>query len=283
MITTTERLKNPTAPKQMQTILMSIGPDEATRWLELNIRNRTLDNKYVNYLASEMKAGRWKSTHQGIAFDVNGVLQDGQHRLWAIVMSGCFVEMNVTFNLPEKCIEDIDGGKKRMVHERMTLSGRIKGGVNKDQLAALRAMIRGLGPNSRMTFNTEMVQFARHKQVVDFAIGNLTTNRVKGVGSSITRGVVARAWYSVDMEKLRRFCEVLRTGMAVNPAEATIILLRDYLSGRKESNAIDEIREQYGKVERTLAAFLTDIALSSIRPSLKELFPLAGEEEAKAA
>jgi len=53
-----------------------------------------------------MKAGRWKLTHVGIAFDINNVLQDGQHRLWAVVFSGRTVEMSVTFNTPADCIPE---------------------------------------------------------------------------------------------------------------------------------------------------------------------------------
>ena len=68
----------------IQSTLMDIGPDIASQWLEGNVRNRRIDQKHVNCLAQEMAAGRWMMTHQGIAFDANGTLIDGQHRLWAI-------------------------------------------------------------------------------------------------------------------------------------------------------------------------------------------------------
>ena len=46
-----------------------------------------LTANYDPWIARDMKAGHWRLTHQGIAFDPAGVLIDGQHRLWAIVES----------------------------------------------------------------------------------------------------------------------------------------------------------------------------------------------------
>jgi len=265
----------------MYTVVMQIGPDQAIKWLERNTRNRTLDEKHVQSLAAEMKAGRWKLTHVGIAFDVNDVLQDGQHRLWAVVLSGCTVGMNVTFNTPEDCIEYVGGGKQRMAYERMNLSGRFEGGVNRNHLSALRGMLLGLAKPQLVPFCREMDLMARHKPAIDFAVQHLTTNRVKGVGSSATRAVVARAWYSSDLEKLRRFCEVLRTGMRGGDDESVIILLRDYLAKCDARDGLGRFRDQYGKVERALHAYLAGKVLSVLRPCTAEMFPLPEEPAGK--
>jgi len=264
---------------KMYTVIMLVGPEQAIKWLEANTRNRPLDQKHVDYLGAEMKAGRWKLTHVGIAFDINGVLQDGQHRLWAIVLSGCTVEMNVTFNTAEDCIEYVGGEKKRMAHERMNLSGRYAGGVSKNHLAALRALLLGMNTPRTVPFCHEMDLMARHKPAIDFAVEHLTTNRVKGVGSSVTRAVVARAWYSADLEKLRRFCEVLRTGMRCSDDENVIILLRDCLANCDRRDSLGEFRDQYGKVERALSAFLAGRSLSVLRPCQAEMYPLPEEQE----
>lgn len=264
----------------MQTMVRRITPDLAVRWLERNTRNRPLDQKHVDFLVSEIKGGRWKLTHIGIAFDVNGVLQDGQHRLWAVVLSGCSVEMNVTINTDENSIEYIGGEKKRMAHERMNLSGRYPGGVNRNHLATLRTMLQSFQSPRTRPFSHEMDLMAQHKSAVDFAVEYLATNRVKGVSSAITRGVVARAWYSADLETLRRFCEVLRTGLCDGPQEKIIILLRDYLAGSKRREGLASFRDQYGRVEKALSAFLQGRMLSVIRPCQAEVFPLPEEVKA---
>lgn len=276
MIATAEIARKTT---KMYTVIMRVGPDQAVKWLERNTRNRPMDQKHVDYLVAEMKAGRWKLTHHGIAFDINDVLQDGQHRLWSIVLSGCTVEMSVTFNTPEDCIQYVDGGKKRMDHQRMHLSGRYEGGVGKNHLAALRAMVQGLEKPTTVPFCREMDLMARHKPAIDFAVEHLTTNRVKGVGSSVTRAVVARAWYSADLEMLRRFCEVLRTGMRSGDDESIIILLRDYLAGCDQREGLGHFRDQYGKVERVLNAYMNGRSMTVLRPCTAEMFPLPEQQE----
>lgn len=63
-----------------------VTPAMATKWLEEgNTHNRKVRDSVVMRYAADMKAGRWKQTHQGIAFNGDGTLLDGQHRLFAII------------------------------------------------------------------------------------------------------------------------------------------------------------------------------------------------------
>ena len=274
-----------TSVKEIHSTVIHVNPDQAFRWLEGNVKNRTINNKHVSRLAQEMKAGRWKLTHQGIAFDVNGTLQDGQHRLWAIVMSKCTVPMVVIFNVPTDAIEYVDCGKGRSVVDRMTLSGRFgSDGVSKEQLSTLRAMLGHFSNNAKnRPISTEMDQLVSHKDAIDFAIEHLWTTRVKGVGSGVTCAVVARAWYSADMEKLQRFCEVLRTGISRGEDEGVIILLRDYLNCQDRGRTPASMKDQYGKVERALHAYVVGKTLSTLRPCQAELFPVPSETKDTAA
>lgn len=89
-------------PKRAQDILVSC-----------NTNNRDVRSDHVNFLASLIESGRWFITHQGIAFDKNGRLVDGQHRLMAIVKSNMRVPILVTNNLEEESYNYIDIGNKR--------------------------------------------------------------------------------------------------------------------------------------------------------------------------
>lgn len=267
----------------MYTQVMQVTPEQAMRWLDGNVHNRPLDNEYVDRLVQEIKAGNWKLMHQGLAFDSHGKLLDGQHRLWAVSLSGMTLPMNVTFNAPSDSLEYLDGGKPRTTAERMSLNNRL-GRVNAAQLAVLRAMIRGLGPDQRMTYSQLVELMAAHRQAVEFATQRLATSRIKGVSCSATCAVVARAWYCVgDLSRLERFCDVLRTGLPRGDEENVIILLRDYLGTRDRSQTLTNFREHYGKVERALTAFLRGQSLGVLRPCSAEMFPLpeetAGEGE----
>ena len=68
------------AKKSGKTLVM---PEMAREWLTHNTHNRPVSRQTVEQYARDMKAGRWYYTNQGIGFDVNGVMTDGQHRLLA--------------------------------------------------------------------------------------------------------------------------------------------------------------------------------------------------------
>lgn len=74
----------------------------AEEWLSTaNVKNRKLRVRTVDAFAADMRRGKWHTTHQGIAFDEAGNLLDGQHRLAAIVKSGCTIEILVTTGIPK--------------------------------------------------------------------------------------------------------------------------------------------------------------------------------------
>ncbi len=260
-------------------VVMEVTPSMAARWLQGNTHNRPLNEAHVNRLAREMKAGRWRLTHQGLAFSAGGRLLDGQHRLWAIVMSDVTVSVRVFFNEPSDGIEDIDGGLTRSAADRMRLSGRFATDVGKPHLSTMRCMVRGLRPVERWAFGEESDLLARHLEAIDFALKHLTmTKRTRGIATAITRAVIARAWYSVDHPRLMHFCTVLKSGLATGPADEPIILLRDFLvRSEKGRNRLDVVREQYGKTERALRAALTGEPLAKLYATNIEMFPLPEE------
>jgi hypothetical protein len=77
----------------------------------------------------DMKGGNWSLTGQGISFDVDGNLLDGQHRLAAVVRSGVTISMIVLWDLPEnvnkslKTIDTFDIGRKRALGEQLGING----------------------------------------------------------------------------------------------------------------------------------------------------------------
>lgn len=100
----------PDAPKRMK-----ITPEVAADWLENRnlAANRSLSEHVAVKYAKAMKEGRWLFTHQGIAFDTEGWLIDGQHRLRAVVLSRATVEMFVVPDCDGATFAVLDGGYKR--------------------------------------------------------------------------------------------------------------------------------------------------------------------------
>ena len=262
--------------------VMEVTPTMAARWLEGNTHNRPVNPGHVERLASEMKAGRWRVTHQGVAFSPGGRLLDGQHRLWAIVMADVPVKSRVFFNEPAENIEYFDGGLVRNNADRMSLSKRFGSDIDHKHLATLRCMVRGLKPFARLSYSQEADLLARHLDAICFAMKHMTmSQRARGIATAVTRAVIARAYYSIDHTRLIHFCQVLRTGLCSGPHDEPVILLRDYLvQNEKARNDLAVLRECYGKIERALKAYLLGENLTRLYAVSAELFPLP-EEEAK--
>jgi hypothetical protein len=107
-----------------RTVLMKIGPDLARQWLEEhNTHNRILVNERVVTYARDMTHGDWRLSNDAITFDINGTLQNGQHRLWAVIESGATIEAFVGYDFPPDAQDVMDTGRKRSASDMLALAG----------------------------------------------------------------------------------------------------------------------------------------------------------------
>ena len=101
-----------------------VTPEMAERYLKTNYtNNRNVRMDWVNTLADIINNGNWQISHQGIAFDSNGVLLDGQHRLLAIVKAKKAVTMQVTRGLSKNTFKSIDAGIGRRNGDHFKFAG----------------------------------------------------------------------------------------------------------------------------------------------------------------
>lgn len=109
----------------MKTEMIKVSPRTAEHWLkESNVDNRRMRGWWVDALAQEMRLGRFVQNHQGIAFSKSGRLIDGQHRLAAIVKSGCTVNLLVSSGVDEEAFMVVDCGIKRNMSDLTALNKR---------------------------------------------------------------------------------------------------------------------------------------------------------------
>lgn len=98
----------------MKGSVVTITPKMATKMLERNASfQRKVRNSQVRTLVHAIQRGEWQLTHQGIAFDVDGKLIDGQHRLLAIIAAGVPVEVFVITEAATESFIVLDTGKTR--------------------------------------------------------------------------------------------------------------------------------------------------------------------------
>lgn len=114
-----ELLKAHPAPRTYQRVV--ITPEMAKEMLTRNTHNRPIRNADAVALSEEIKKGAWAYTHQGVAFDTNAVLLDGQTRLTAIQWSGHPVEMMVSVGMPPDSFPVIDAGRRRTAGQALAI------------------------------------------------------------------------------------------------------------------------------------------------------------------
>lgn len=93
--------------------LVSISPAFAAELLTYNTHNRPQTQKHIDMYASTMKSGQWFNAVADVAFDINGVMQNGQHTLAGIIKSETTQIVCIKSGMPPEAIVAFDSGKPR--------------------------------------------------------------------------------------------------------------------------------------------------------------------------
>lgn len=255
--------------------IINVTPELAKSWLLQNNFNRPQRPDLVADYARQIRDGRWRRNHQGIAFTEKGTLLDGQHRLFAIVETGITVPMLVIINEPIENHLSIDGGKRRTPLDVVRLEIR-SNTVKAKHISTVKAMIAGVFCKSQNHLSSqEIVELLRrHFCAVAWAVDILgKTNE----GTPTVLGVIARAYNNVPTERLLEFCSMLISGQGDHPSLVLIRNLREFITGQRDRQE-DTRRAVYRRTQYVLQAFLNSESTCDFPPYNKELFPLYGQK-----
>jgi hypothetical protein len=126
--------------------IVRVTPELAKEWLDANTRNRPLNKRHVGHMADVITAGDMVLNGETIIFDSNGVLLNGQHRLWGCIESGRHFDSLVIRNVSPDVFDTLDGGRKRKVGEMLAMNGEQNSSNVASAIAALVAFV-DLGGN----------------------------------------------------------------------------------------------------------------------------------------
>lgn len=157
----------------MRTGLKVVSPELAKEYLKANRKNRPVRKHLVDWIAEQIERGEWRVSHQGIAFDKNGDLIDGQHRLMAIAKAGVPVEIVVSTGVDPAAFQVIDCGQRRTTADLTGLDKRVA-----DPLR-LAAMINRPNRKGRPTASEVL-------EIADTSIGNNLKKLVEHCGATKT-------------------------------------------------------------------------------------------------
>lgn len=182
----------PVSTSRWQAVVM-ISPEKAKLLIDAQPINRPVNRVAVEKLKQDILAGRWRRTHQGIAFDEDGALSDGQHRLHACFEAGFPIEVLVAFNEPRELFPAYDTGVLRGMNVHLFLSGAVSDMTAAGSVAPATRFLWGYDSGTNpATANTkrgftldmaravlaahprlpEMVAMVRAKRTITFPLAN---------------------------------------------------------------------------------------------------------------
>jgi hypothetical protein len=204
----------------------NITPAKATKLLEANNINRKMQQATVDQYVEDMVNGKWTHCTTPIAIYDNNNIADGQHRLWAIAMSGKSQKFVVQRGLRQIEGLNIDTGRTRTVVDAAKISG-VDTTLTNNVVSASRSIEEGRANHGRSSNSHKLAVVNKHREVAKWVVSHI---HGRGIANGAVMAAVGRAWYNIeDKNKLARFCEVLSKGMANGIHESAAVAIRNYL------------------------------------------------------
>lgn len=148
----------PITRQRWQTVVM-ITPEKARVILDAQPRQRPINNLNVGKIKAAILGGKFLRTHQGIAFDTDGALSDGQHRLEACFQAGLPIEVLASFNEPRDMFTAYDVGALRGMGTHLYLAGLTNETNIGNSVAAATRFVwlydQGINPTNRAIARNE--------------------------------------------------------------------------------------------------------------------------------
>lgn len=256
---------------------VSVTPAMALKWLEGNTHNRAVRDSVVARYASDMRLGRWRMTHQGIAFNGDGTLIDGQHRLYALIESGVkSVPMLVATGMSFDEQMVIDDHLKRSVVDVLKLEGlEMAQGLSNMHIAVVRRLSVPVTQMVIEAWGRQQTQAALllHESVVNFALASMAKH-MQNIWNAGVLAALARARYHESVETLTRFAEILVTGEQKLAREQAATLLRTWLLSRRGAGGSRASHEGFVKSLQAIKTFAAGERLGQLRMTTQDVYPL---------
>jgi len=233
---------NPARPNNaMSSTTVLVTPEMAKSWLELNVpNNRAIRRPDVEAYKELIKAGRWQMTPEGIQFNTDGHLIDGQHRLTAIAEGRTSVWLVVWRDVPIEAMEYLNTGRSRSLADVLTVTGGVGSDVPARQMVSRAAVIYDIHwPSDRLRKQTvQHYEWVSERYLDDLVwaaknypggVGGNVGQTSRKVRSAPIMGALALA-HRKNPEEVEVFTRRLDTGLELtenDPAYA----LRRYLDG----------------------------------------------------
>lgn len=225
---------------------MQVTPEMAAIWLGANnTHNRSLRRSSVDAYARDILNGDWLLNHQGIAFDDQNTLIDGQHRLAAIVQTRATLMMLVSTGWPSKKVgaratvmDTVDRGLARTIADQLGLQHSMTDARRAVGMATvLCKTCRGVSGTMRMTTPLALAIITEFAPGIKFSMARYVN--VQGLRHFSTLGAIAFA-YMAHPKEITLFANSLYTGANLAPNSSALVLRNWLMNKNNQSGGSDQ-------------------------------------------
>lgn len=235
------------AANEVFTVTTTVTPELAERLLSRNTNNRTVREvgaaRSVDAYARAMLRGEWQLNGESIIISRDGLLNDGQHRLHAVIKSGVGVPMQITFGVDRESRHTVDQGAARSPGDILTMAGEKQA----NQLAHAIQFIWSYDSHKVFAYRPSTDQLLTTLEANPGLRDAVRAVAAFGVEFRASRGYIAGAHYvcrRVDARLADDFLQKATTGLGLTDTGSPIVRLRkrflDHLSNRDSIPAIEQ-------------------------------------------
>jgi hypothetical protein len=250
-----------------ETVLVT--QDMARDWMLKNYEgNRNIAVTRVNSYSKQMLAGTFHGEWDNcpITFDVEGFLIDGQHRLAALIKSGCSLPFRVLRNAPIESRKVLNRGRPRSVANILQMEYGVSNATATAAVARLIYVYDGHAHKlTQLTPEEIVVILDEYEKSFDWYS---SAPRQKYLGQSFIFAPLVWIERRFHVE-VKEFAESLYTGENL-PVGSPILRLREHTLTTIRSNAQQAQLFQSTYTFSALRAYVDDRPLRQMRPGFKD-------------
>lgn len=244
----------------------TITPGYARQLLKTVRNNRNISKSRVSTYVGDIMRGKWNSmTGTSISINWDGELDDGQHRLSAIVKCGIPVDMWVCRGTEPKSLYDAGRGRSQRDQLQITCpnmdaiyrSNKVHGMIN--------SLITGWRDRRTITSSEYAEYVDTHKEELDKFLSKINMNRnaQKITIQPVYVGMYLAYQNGIDIDVIADFYEILITGMQKDEKGNPVIAYRNYLLAQDHTSMMS--RESLARCQKALYKYMTGSCAKSFK------------------
>jgi hypothetical protein len=167
--------------------ITTVTPAIAARLLEANDGNRPVNDRLVMEIAADIEHGFWRLNGETIIVSREGLLNDGQHRLEAVMRTGTPIQTAIMYGVDRETRMTVDMGKVRSAGNFLSMDGAAHSNntasVVKTVIDYQHGIIRAGGSGGMAPTKQEIRDFyLKNKKRIDASVAHATSEKFGRVG-----------------------------------------------------------------------------------------------------